>query len=511
MGRLRQWGSFIFGIAAEALCPLIILAIVIDLFQVVTWNEYAGRDIQIYATIARYWQDGLIPYRDLWDFKPPLILVALRAGYALWGYDAESFHRVVVILTALGALTAYVGLRRAGCLLAAPLAALGLMTLVVANPWHVVSPNTELLAAVFGAAAFGCAAAYQGSHRIRWAAGSGACLALATLGKQPAVLWVVPVAAQLWLWDGGDGLWGKARDVLTRATALALGFTLVIGIVVAYFAWHGAAKALYDAVIVDGSRYAGLGKEPWTSLPWRPTSQLVGQIFRMERMWPFAGAIAVLVPLTILRPSRWIAVAWLWLLASYLVVVVGPRYEWHYLMSSFPALALTVGIVFEQALGSGAMRTHAQAKRRLVGAVLVALFVYGGIWRVYYSSRRDLTGHIGSHALLGLRIHAAARPGDTLFVKDEPFDLYLYAGMPPMTRFIYQDSPAPGVRQVWASALMRQPTFIFISHGTEERMRRVRGGFEFGLAKVLAERYVQWITDPLGIVYWRRNARQRTG
>ncbi len=171
------------GVAAELLYPILVLAIVVHAASGVVWREYEGRDIKIYATIARFWQDGFIPYRDLYDFKPPLILIALRVGYSLWGYEAESLRRVVLMLTAAGSLLTYTGLRKAGALLAAPLAALGLMTLVIADPWRVVSQNTELLTAVFGAAAFGCAAAYQQAERWWWALGSGACVALAALSS----------------------------------------------------------------------------------------------------------------------------------------------------------------------------------------------------------------------------------------------------------------------------------------------------------------------------------------
>lgn len=130
-GRLLR---MLFSLAVESLCPLAILAILIDCTRRVGWTYYE-RDPSIYASIARYWQDGLIPYRDVWEFKPPLIFVALRAGFALWGYEAESLRRILMILTALGALSLYLGLRRARCLIAAPVAALGLMTLVVVNPW----------------------------------------------------------------------------------------------------------------------------------------------------------------------------------------------------------------------------------------------------------------------------------------------------------------------------------------------------------------------------------------
>src|SRR5262249_3019864 len=156
--------------------------VLIDATNHVGWNTYAGRDASIYASVARFWQDGLIPYRDVYDFKPPLVYVALRVGYALWGYDAESLRRVLLILTAFGSLTLYAGLRLGGAVIAAPIAALGLMTLIVPDSWNLRLQNTETLVAAFAAAAMGCAAAHQREGRWWWAVAAGACVGLAALG-----------------------------------------------------------------------------------------------------------------------------------------------------------------------------------------------------------------------------------------------------------------------------------------------------------------------------------------
>ena len=64
-------------------------------------------------------------------------------------------------------------------------------------------------------------------------------------------------------------------------------------------------------------------------------------------MGPFVAGLAVLLPLTLFRPSRWVAVAWCWLVAGYLAVVIGPRAEPHYLITGFASLAVVVGIVCE--------------------------------------------------------------------------------------------------------------------------------------------------------------------
>lgn len=42
-------------LAVEALCPLIILALVTNAARQVVWNCWADRDVEIYAMIVRFW------------------------------------------------------------------------------------------------------------------------------------------------------------------------------------------------------------------------------------------------------------------------------------------------------------------------------------------------------------------------------------------------------------------------------------------------------------------------
>ena len=257
----RTWRD-IASLAVESFCPLALLAILVDCTRTVGWTYYE-RDPSIYASIARYWQDGLIPYRDVWEFKPPLIFVALRAGFALWGYEAESLRRVLLIVTTLGALSLYFGLRRARCLIAAPVAALGLMTLVVVNPWGLPLQNTESLVVPFGAVAIGCAAAHQRTPRWWWALLAGTGLGLATSGKQPAALFSIPLGLQLCLWGAPDGWRARAWYIVQRALFGMSGFAIVVLTFVLYFASQDAVSAFYDAVLVDGARYSRAFSLAW--------------------------------------------------------------------------------------------------------------------------------------------------------------------------------------------------------------------------------------------------------
>ncbi len=510
-------------LAVAALCPLILLAILVDCTRKVEWISYE-RDPSIYASIARYWQDGLIPYRDVWEFKPPLIFVALRAGFALWGYEPESLRRVLMIATWLGALSLYLGLRRARCLIAAPVAALGLMTLVVVNPWGLPLQNTESLVVAFTACAIGCAAAHQRTPRWWWALFSGVCLGLATAGKQPAALFSIPLGMQLCLWGAPDGWRARTWYVVQRALLGMSGFAVVVVVFVLYFASHDALAAFYDAVLVDGARYSGAFTLAWfrpaTLQPtlWQRIPPAVTRLLSLRpmwpfvdvgQMWPFIGAVGVLALLTLLRPSRWVATAWTWLSAASLAVLVGPYGENHYLVMSLPALALTVGIACELCWPAAGPLRRARQTTRLLCGLMIAAILFGLAWHGIYLPRRSHGPGIDTIEAeaqrLGREIRAAAQPGDRLFVQDEPLQIYLYAGVPPASRFIYWNAPNRRAIAERDEALRQEPTFVFLPRVAIQQRQAMLAEHP-GASDPMEQRYERWATSSVGVVYRRRSS-----
>ena len=495
----------------------------LDCTSRVEWISYE-RDPSIYASIARFWQDGLIPYRDVWEFKPPLIFVALRAGFALWGYEPESLRRVFMILTWLGALSLYLGLRRARCLIAAPVAALGLMTLVVVNPWGLPLQNTESLVVAFAACAIGCAAAHQRDPRWWWALLSGACLGLATAGKQPAALFSIPLGMQLCLWGAPDGWRARTWYVVQRALLGMSGFATVVAAFALYFARHDALTPFYDAVVVDGARYSQAFTLGWfrpATLQPALSQRLPPAVTRflslrpmwpfvdVGQMWPFFGAVGVLALRTLLRPSRWAATAWAWLFAASLAVLVGPYGENHYLVMSLPALALTVGIASELCWPAVGPLRRGRQTMRLLGGLMIAAILYGLAWHVSYFPRRSQGPGVDTieeeAQQLGREIRAAAQPGDRLFVGDEPLQIYLYAGVPPASRFIYWNAPNPSAIAERAEALRQEPTFVFVPRAAEQQRQAMLANRP-AESDPMEQRYERWATSSVGVVYRRRSS-----
>ncbi len=484
---------------AELLCPLAIVAIGCDAWRTNVVHEFRGRDIQIYAAVAHFWEQGLIPYRDIYDFKPPFIYVLMRLGFALWGVGAQGLYHLAVIACTLGALGMYGGLRAARLPIAALVSSLALCTLFIASPMTHAHPNTELFAAAFAAVAFGCAAA---QFRYSWlAALAGVAYGLATLCKQPAVLLGVPLLVQIGLSESEDRSW---RRVLRQIALFACGFGVIIGVTVAYFAWHGAAWAMYHVVIIDGLRYTVRAEQrhDWPfllQLPYLLTRQSLRVLGEVALSWgsPFTAALVLLALCTLRQPrNRLVLVAWAWLLTSYVAVVIGPLEPLRYLIMGFPALAYSMGVVCEISL------------RRFRYGWLLALLVSGAalsnLWQVYYLPR-SYPGPEPAESeteVIGKAIRAAAQPGDTLFMDELPFDLYVYAGLPPAARILYWDAPTRDAFPNRKRAVDAKPRFIGLQPGVLQAIRAGRS--EVYDAQQFEADYEEWLHTPSLLIFRRR-------
>lgn len=509
---IHRWVSVVRTILLESIVPFTILAVAFHLFHHIAWGGYATRDIEIYGTISRFWSDGYIPYRDIYDFKPPLTYAVMRVGFALWGVEAACLWKIFVVTATTCTLAIYVGFRASGRVVAAPIASFGMLTLFVVDPWRIGGhfQNTETFAVLFGCLAFLMAALHQRTPRWWLAMPTGAALAMAVMGKQPAVFYAIPLGFQLCLW-GSEGTWlRRLRFVATRGLLAFAGSLLPIGWVLAYFWWHGALDHLLQAVVKDGVEYTRFNRITGAfSVLGRPTSELVSEGLRSPAMWAFAGSIVALVPLTLFRFSRWSVVAWFWLLACYLATVIGPRREVHYIICFLPSLALVVGIAFDALFGDSAERERDRPSSGLFTGAVLAILLFGGSWWQEWYPKRYQNFPTGVRDVrqreMGAEIQGVAQPEDTLLVFDEPYSLYMYAGIPPCTRHIYFDFPHVRPLEDLKRAISEKPSFIFVSHDTKKRLESTEKQAPRieHLRTVVPEEYTIIFEKPLGIVYRR--------
>jgi hypothetical protein len=168
---------------------------------------------------------------------------------------------------------------------------------------------------------------------------------------------------------------------------------------------------------------------------------------------------------TAIAPGRLAALAWLWLLASWVSVTLGGNGDGHYLVMAYPGLALISGIVCELVLG------------RRLGLVVGVLVLAKTLWPVYSAQihvppevRKAVDYDVRQLTGAAQMIHDAARPGDTVFTDGELFPIYLYAeGVRPATRYLHTLVSGKAVAER-NQAIASRPTFIVTTRLLEEEL-----------------------------------------
>jgi hypothetical protein len=173
---------------------------------------------------------------------------------------------------------------------------------------------------------------------------------------------------------------------------------------------------------------------------------------------------------------------------------------------TLPALALTLGMVCELVWPDRDPYRRARHMMRLLGGIAIAAIVYGSAWKDEYLVRRTQNPAINvmeqQAQKLGEQIRAAAQPGDRLYVEDEPLQIYLYAGVPPASRFIYWNAPNPAAFAERAAAFAQKPTFVFLTRASEQRLQARRAD-PTGAPNPIDQGYEPFLASPVGVVYRR--------
>jgi len=423
--------------------------------QVVRAGEPLGLDQGLFACFGRWLRDGWLPYRDIFDSKPPLLLYtwvgAWAGGTAAWAWLFEAFW-----LAATMALAFVVGRRLhsvwAG-IAAAACVFVGLWAPRLGGYWSRLQAE-ELLALPELAAAY---LAFVAVTRPRAALGAGALMGIASLYKVPAiaicVAWLV-----LWL------VALPRRDAAVRAGWFAAGVLAPWLVAALWFAAHGALAVFVDAVFFYQRHWIAMIDPPWGDV----ADQFV---------WTAAVALA---PLWV-GAAAGVAMAWrrdraraacllAWIVSAALAVILQRQLAGYHFLLLVPALAVAsaLGIVELAALP------------KLRGGLLVVVALVG-------LTARDWARAYGGHDFtreqfvpaaqqeVARYIAAHSRPTDGILVWALAPGIYALADRHPVTRFPFHrllltDAPlalaVPGRDQRRADQLARlradPPAFVVL-------------------------------------------------
>ena len=379
-----------------------------------------------YAYAARVWSDGGLPYRDVFNQKPPMVIALYRACAALSSSPAAPRYAAMLaaLLTGLALLLLAPKRWTVPARLAAPLAYLTLSTAPVGD--FGFAANTEVFAAAFTAWAVWAAS------RATWgfAALSGLLAGAALMTKQTA-LWPALAAGAFAAWRGGRTVEPKA------AAAFAGGCALVPLFWLGYFWARGGLGFFWDCVVAGNMRYASQAGWSAAAEQARFFAVDLGPAF-LKGSWP-AWALAAfgLRGLEARWDNRGELAAVLWLAGGLLAAATGLLLFPHYFLQAAPPLCLLA------AYGVARLRGE---KARWAAVAALALLPAAAHADFYFAKGREAVAKdllYPSPLLetegLGAWLRERTDDSDLIWVFGSEPALYVYSGRRAATRhdFVY--------------------------------------------------------------------------
>jgi hypothetical protein len=379
--------------------------------QLVRAGEPLGLDQGLFATFGRWLRDGWVPYRDVFDSKPPLHLYTWVPAWTVGPWLFEAFWLATTMTVAV------VALRRWCCvwagLVAAVLLLAGLWAPGLGGYWSRLQAEELLALPVVGAAGLALVA----TDRPRAAFWCGVLLGAAGLYKVPALLTGV---AWLVLWrDRRRSAW-FAGGVLAPWLAFAL-----------WFALHGALGDFVDAVFLYQRHWIAMIDPPWSDVA---HGFVATAIPALAPLW-VAAAAGIAVTWRIDRRRAAFLIAWI---ASAIVAVVLQRQlaGYHFLLL-VPPLAFAGGLAIADRRG-----------RYALIAVAVLLGLAARDWARTYHTTSYVQGTYDPRpqAEVASYVTAHTRASDGILVWALAPAIYALSDRHPTTRFPFHrllltDSP----------------------------------------------------------------------
>ncbi len=420
-----------------------------------------GRDQGIYALVADAVLRGQMPYRDVWDFKPPGIFVVYALAQALFGKTMlaprllEVLGLLLVVMCMRRLSSVFVGSTRPG-LLAGALAALLHAQMEF---WHTGQPESFGGFLTLYALAL---TATEYPRRWRWLVwiAIGLLFGAAFLLKPPLGGGALACAAFL----AGRELGGQrfAARALLPLVVISAAFVVPIAACAAWFALGGAWGDLAWTLFEFTPGY--------TTLSWEGQSApevfyygLEELFFRFSALLA-AGVIALLAISPMHGRERQGLFLVLGVLSVHLagIAMQGKFFQYHY-AASLPLVALLAGVglykLWRRCLAAGGSGVLAYVSFLLVAASMrtpVRDLSEGFWWRsalrtqwllgvAPFSSREVLDSelyrvsdyNLGADHRVAHAIRRFTAPGERVFVWGFEPVIYWLSNRPPASRFIY--------------------------------------------------------------------------
>jgi len=472
---------------AAALLALSALPI---LFLAPLFGAPFDRDQGGYATIARGWLEGSIPYRDLWDNKGPLLFLWYAASFRWLGETVVAPRVLAAVAAGLSVpfvwATAHTLFGRRLASLAAALFALSF-----ANVYLQVTANAEVFMLPPLTAGLWAFAMGARGGRLWWFLAAGVATALAVFTRQSALWALVGYAA----WLGVLFVRNQEERPQQVKALVCLGAGAVVGAApfVAYFAVHGALYELWHAMFAFNWLWAG--ESPlWMKLVpplfGNPTPLVGGLVF-----WALA---AIGVWRLVLHGDRYA-----WLILSFLLFseagaqTLG-KVSPHYSVQLMPVAAIAGAVGLAYVWERGAERRWLPATIIIAAAgvtVGAAAFLYSqpsaaDRFDVQYTYR-DYAKDAIDAPVIAAAVERMTLPGDYIYEWGRESEIYFLAGRRPASRWLHNRAYSvdkSNIDEVIADLEETQPKVILVTVARDEPGRPERH-VPWAFAAYLEEHY----------------------
>ncbi len=419
----------------------VLFLLLLSLIPILLYLPFIGapfeRDEGVYATVAQGLLDGKVPYRDLFDNKPPLVYGWYAISFALFGENVFAPRIVASVFLSITAVLLYQQARLAMPKGAAYSAAI-LFAISTGLPWVALHANTEayMLLPLMGSLLAFTVGMKRGHSGWFFAAGILAGLAMMT--KQVAMWNLLALAMVALVWHHrAHGLgWRSVAPVFW----LFAGTLISLAAVALPFALTGSLDDFLYATLSYNWVYVRL-------ITWADRLRYMGAIiYFLAVAAPFvAGALAGLIVMWRRRAQAMDYALILWAVASAIGVASGGRFFPHYFLQLMPSLAVLTGIMIYDRFANGGNQMLSRP------AWMIALFlivVSVGTTTVVYLAPRQAEQQIISTVFyqkewenhsreLGAYIKARTAPDDLIFNYGRESQVYFYADRQPSVPYFY--------------------------------------------------------------------------
>jgi hypothetical protein len=401
------------GLAIGAAIPAVILGSILLLRGLIDGPTLDGA---VFAVIGDAVAHGAMPYRDAWDHKPPgVYLVNALAGVTLPEVGPWSRAWLVSWLSTIGSLFALtIFLTRSGRpwfgTMAATLLALPLFA---ADHFVLGGGQTESVGLVFAVVGVGLVAS---SRRLPWLALGGVLLGVAVLVSVqfiPALLGALVVA-----------LVRPERRLAGLAVVIA-GSAVIPLLSVAWIAANGVLPGMIEQVLAYNGAYVANNQQ------YRDKALLWAAGDALFVLPVIVAALVRVVWMRRERPTPLEFAATVWLAAGIALLVVQGLIFDHYLTALGPPLVILAAPTLAAALTAARRLEHPAIATSILIGVLAAPAILG-----LAITEASAPAAPPSPAVAD-RIRAMTGPDDPVFVWGNEASLYLDAGRPLASRFVY--------------------------------------------------------------------------